>query len=35
MLEAIEEIENLTGKKAITEYVDTNRIGDHIWYSLT
>jgi len=32
MLEAIEAIENLTGKKAITEYVDTNRIGDHIWY---
>jgi CDP-paratose 2-epimerase len=32
MLEAIEKIEQLTGKKAITEYVDTNRIGDHIWY---
>jgi CDP-paratose 2-epimerase len=32
MLEAIEKIEHITGKKAITEYVDTNRIGDHIWY---
>lgn len=32
MLEAIEEIEHLTGKKAITEYKDQNRIGDHIWY---
>ncbi|MEA1929449.1 MAG: NAD-dependent epimerase/dehydratase family protein [Patescibacteria group bacterium] len=32
MLEAIEKIEKLTGKKALTEYSDTNRVGDHIWY---
>lgn len=32
ILEAIEKIEKLTGKKAITEYVDKAREGDHIWY---
>lgn len=32
MLEAIEKIEQLSGKKANYTYVDENRIGDHIWY---
>lgn len=32
MIEAITEIERLTGKKAVTTYVDKNRVGDHIWY---
>ena len=32
MLEAIEKFECLLKKKAITEYVDQNRSGDHIWY---
>lgn len=32
MLEAIEKIEELTGKKANIEYIDQNRLGDHIWY---
>lgn len=32
MLEAIEKVEKLTGKKANIEYVDENRKGDHIWY---
>lgn len=32
MLEAIEKIESLTGRRAKTRYVDENRIGDHIWY---
>lgn len=32
VLEAIKEIEKLTGKKANIEYVDKPRIGDHIWY---
>lgn len=32
MIEAIVKIEKLLSKKAITEYVDENRIGDHIWY---
>jgi CDP-paratose 2-epimerase len=32
MLEAIEKIEVLTGRKARTSYVEENRIGDHIWY---
>ena len=32
MLEAIEKVEKLLGKKAIYEYKDDNRIGDHIWY---
>lgn len=32
MLEAIEKIELLTGKKANYSYQEDNRIGDHIWY---
>lgn len=32
MLEAIEKIEKITGKKANYTYVDKNREGDHIWY---
>jgi len=32
MMEAIEKIEKLTGKKANIKYSKTNRIGDHIWY---
>jgi CDP-paratose 2-epimerase len=32
MLEAIDKIEKILGKKAIYEYKDENRIGDHIWY---
>ncbi len=32
MLEAIKKAENILGKKAIYEYVEENRIGDHIWY---
>lgn len=32
MLEAIEKIEKILGKKANYEYSGTNRIGDHIWY---
>lgn len=32
MLEAIEKVEKVTGKKANIEYVDENRKGDHIWY---
>lgn len=32
MLEAIDKIEHLTGKKAIYKYIDTPRAGDHIWY---
>ncbi len=32
ILEAIEKIEKLTGKKANIEYVDQSRAGDHIWY---
>lgn len=32
MLEAIDKIEKVLGKKAVYEYVDENRIGDHIWY---
>lgn len=32
MIEAIAKIEKLLSKKAITEYVNENRIGDHIWY---
>ncbi|KKQ82686.1 MAG: NAD-dependent epimerase/dehydratase, partial [Candidatus Woesebacteria bacterium GW2011_GWA1_38_8] len=32
MLEAIDKIQNLTGRKARYEYNDKNRIGDHIWY---
>lgn len=32
MLEAITKAEGILGKKAIVEYKDDNRIGDHIWY---
>jgi len=32
MLEAIEKIEGIFNTKAIIEYTDENRIGDHIWY---
>lgn len=32
ILEAIEKIEKLTGKKLKTEYVPENRVGDHICY---
>jgi CDP-paratose 2-epimerase len=32
MCEAIEKCEKLSGKKAVTTYVDDNRVGDHIWY---
>jgi len=32
MLEAITKIESLLSKKAVVQYVDDNRIGDHIWY---
>jgi len=32
ILEAIEKIEAITGKKAKVEYIDKSRIGDHIWY---
>ena len=32
ILEAIEKIEKLLGKKAIYNYKEENRIGDHIWY---
>lgn len=32
MLEAIQQTEKILKKKAIYEYVDDNRSGDHIWY---
>ncbi len=32
MLEAIEKFEKILNKKAVTEYIDQNRSGDHIWY---
>ncbi len=32
MLEAIEKIEKILGKKAVYEYSDEARSGDHIWY---
>ncbi|MFA6016674.1 MAG: NAD-dependent epimerase/dehydratase family protein [Patescibacteria group bacterium] len=32
MLEAIVAIENILSKKANIKYVETNRVGDHIWY---
>ncbi|MDD5108720.1 MAG: NAD-dependent epimerase/dehydratase family protein [Candidatus Omnitrophica bacterium] len=32
VLEAIERCEKLTGEKFSYEYIDTNRIGDHIWW---
>ncbi len=32
MLEAFAKVEKISGKKAVYEYIDTPRIGDHIWY---
>ena len=32
MLEAITLCEEIVGKKLNWKYVDTNRIGDHIWW---
>lgn len=32
IMEAVEKIENIVGKKAKTTYVEQPRIGDHIWY---
>lgn len=32
MKEAIEEFEKILGKKAVVEYSEQNRSGDHIWY---
>jgi len=32
ILEAIEKLEKILGKKAKTKYVRQNRVGDHIWY---
>ncbi len=32
VLEAIEKIEKILSKKANIEYIQTHRIGDHIWY---
>lgn len=32
IIEAIGKIEKLLGKKAVVEYVNENRIGDHVWY---
>jgi CDP-paratose 2-epimerase len=32
MLEAFAKVEAITGKKAVTEYFDEPRKGDHIWY---
>jgi len=32
MTEAIEQLEQITGKKMNYEYSETNRIGDHIWW---
>jgi len=32
VLEAIRKIEQILGKKAVYEYLDENRSGDHIWY---
>ena len=32
MIEAIEKIERILGKKATVSYIDTTRIGDHRWY---
>ncbi len=32
MLEAVAKCEELSGNKMITQYVETNRIGDHIWW---
>ncbi|HEY3450190.1 MAG TPA: NAD-dependent epimerase/dehydratase family protein [Myxococcales bacterium] len=32
MIEAIRLCEEITGKKMKTQYVEANRIGDHVWY---
>lgn len=32
MIEAIEKVEKILGKKAIITYMETPRMGDHIWY---
>lgn len=32
MAEAIRKCEEITGKKAVTTYLEDNRIGDHIWW---
>ena len=32
ILEAIEKVEKILGKKAVYEYKPENRSGDHIWY---
>lgn len=32
MIEAIEKVESISGKKASYTYTETNRQGDHIWY---
>ncbi len=32
MLEAVKKIEKILNKKAVYEYIETNRSGDHIWY---
>jgi len=32
ILEAIEKVEKILGKKAVYEYIPENRVGDHIWY---
>ncbi|KKU14019.1 MAG: CDP-tyvelose epimerase [Microgenomates group bacterium GW2011_GWC2_45_8] len=32
MMEAIDKLEKITGKKANIDYLDKNREGDHIWY---
>lgn len=32
VLEAIKKAERILNKKAVYEYVPTNRVGDHIWY---
>ncbi|MBU0634243.1 MAG: NAD-dependent epimerase/dehydratase family protein [Candidatus Omnitrophica bacterium] len=32
VLEAVEKIEKMLGKKLVYEYSEKNRIGDHVWY---
>lgn len=32
IIEAVKKIEDISGKEAKIEYIDENRIGDHIWY---
>lgn len=32
MVEAIKKCEDISGCKMKTQYVETNRIGDHIWW---